>query len=75
MPAAGANRWRKQPAQMRRRTDRVSHLVSFATRNFSRGGSLHRGISTAMPARVYASRRDVYVAEQMIADELLDAQI
>jgi hypothetical protein len=32
-------------------------------------------MSTAMPARVYASRRDVYVAEQMIADELLDAQI
>jgi hypothetical protein len=32
-------------------------------------------MSTAMPARVDASRRDVYVAEQMIADELLDAQI
>jgi hypothetical protein len=32
-------------------------------------------MSTAMPARVYASRRDVYVAEQMIADELLDEQI
>jgi len=50
-------------------------LACFATRNFYCGGSRHRGMSAAMPARVYASRRDVYVAGQMIADELFVAQI
>jgi hypothetical protein len=32
-------------------------------------------MSAAMPARVCASRRDVYVAGQMIVDELFAAQI
>jgi hypothetical protein len=32
-------------------------------------------MSTAMPARVYARRRDVYATGQIIADELFAAQI
>jgi hypothetical protein len=74
MPAVRANRWPKQHANAPA-AGLGFRLASFATRNFFCGGSLHRGLLTAMPARVYARRREVDVAGQMIADELFAAQI